>query len=160
MDANSQETETLQVNLIFWRNTIEKRIILPSVILLIAILISIGKYFYKSEQYKNWEPAPAVVTEVTVFETHRNSSSTHRIYYTFSVNNISYTGSESFSGKTDTYKAGDTHEIWFDPNDPNISSFNKPSAESAPVGPLIFGFILAFASYVYIGNTQKISKLY
>lgn len=137
----------------------KKRIILPIVILIVAVLIAIGKYYYKSEQYNNLTTAPAVVTEVEVFQFHRNSNTTHRIYYTFTVNNISYTGSESFSGRTDTYKAGDAHEIWFDPDDPHISYFNKPSAEHGKLSPLIFGFILAFASYVYIGNTQKISKL-
>lgn len=133
----------------------KKRLIIPGVILLIAALLSVGTYFYRLQQYKDWLAAPGVVTDVTASRSSNHGSRSHRIYYTYVVNGISYAGSELFSGRNSSFEAGDPHKIWFDPENPDVSSFNKPKPGLDPIAPLMIGVFLAIASYRAATEKEK-----
>lgn len=107
-----------------------------------------GIYFYRIHEYRDWTCAPATVVEVTLSHSIRRGGS-HRIYYTFTIGNERYAGSDVYSGRQTNFEAGDEKEIWYDPKDPNRTSFQKPRPGLDPLGPWIIGIPLAVVSYRY-----------
>lgn len=124
----------------------------PVIILFIAILLSFAIFYARTQQYKSWEPTPGVVTEIKLFSSHGGgkahlSSRSHRIYFAYSVAGQSYTGYSQYSGYDSESAAGDAVTVWYDPDCPSQSSFNKPTPGLDPIAPFILGLPLMIGSW-------------
>lgn len=124
----------------------------PLLILFIAILLSSAIYYARTEQYKSWQSTPGVVTEIKQFSSHGGGranlfSRTHRIYFAYTVAGKSYTGESQYSGYESESTVGDAATVWYDPDCPSRSSFNKPTPGLDPVAPFILAVPLMIASW-------------
>lgn len=126
-------------------NNLLKRLAAPLIILIIAGICSVGIYFFRTEQYKDWVPTDGVVVQIERFTGGRRSSSSHRIYFSYTVNGVDYVGSSLYSGYDTDVREGDVSEVWYDPDDPQMSSYNKPTPGLDPYGPFFLGIPLALS---------------
>ena len=115
----------------------KKRLINTVVLLLLAIIISVGLYFIKTEEYKNWQPIAGILIDTKQFYTRGGRS--YRLYYKYEVNGITYEGQELFSGNIpDSHYVGESVEVWYDPDMPSNSLYAKPGPGLWPYVPFIF----------------------
>nr|WP_317413277.1 DUF3592 domain-containing protein [uncultured Solibaculum sp.] len=122
-----------------------KKFIIPIVILIAACIASLGIYFARTQQYKDWVSASGVVLDIENY--HRKSSSSHRIYYSYSVDGTVYTGDSLYSGTHTDFKAGDETDVWYNPQNPAESSFHKPGPGLDPYAPFFIGVPLALGAF-------------
>lgn len=115
----------------------KKTWLLVNGVLLLALVCSVVIYFARTWQYQDWVSAPGVVTDLQHYSGHKRSSSSYRIYFSFDVNGKTYQGSNLYTGKDAQTAIGETREIWYNPKNPNQSSFHKPSPGLDPWAPWI-----------------------
>ena len=127
-------------------NNLLKRLAAPLIILIIAGICSVGIYFFRTEQYKDWVPTGGVVVQIERFTGGRRSSSSHRIYFSYTVNGVDYVGNSLYSGYDTDVREGDLSEVWYDPDDPQMSSYNKPTPGLDPYGSFFLGIPLALSA--------------
>lgn len=125
---------------------VSNRFLAPVIILLIAGLCSVAIYFLRTEQYKDWVSTDGVVVQIERFSGGRRSSSSHRIHFSYTVNGEEYVGSSLYGGyDTDVYE-GYACEVWYDPDEPQMSSFNKPTPGLDPYGPFFLAIPMAIGA--------------
>ena len=116
----------------------KKRLINTVVLLLLAIIISVGLYFIKTEEYKDWQPIAGILIDTKQFYKTRGGRS-YRLYYKYEVNGTTYEGQELFSGNIpDSHYVGESVEVWYDPDMPSNSLYAKPGPGLWPYVPFIF----------------------
>lgn len=86
------------------------RFVAPVVVLLLLVASSILIFQIRTEEYKDWTAVPGVVFKREWVRDFRV-----RIYYTYTVDGESYTGSEVYHRSNETAEAGDETLIWYDP---------------------------------------------
>ena len=119
----------------------KKRMIQTVGLLLLAIIISVGLYFIKKEEYKDWQPVAGVLTDMKQFYKSRGvgGGRSYRLYYTYEVDGITYEGQELFSGNIpDSHYIGEPIEVWYNPETPFKSLYAKPGPGLWPYIPFIF----------------------
>ena len=123
-----------------------KRLILPVAILLIACIASVGIYFARTEQYKDWVSTPGVIVDIEYYYRTKSNRS-HRIYFSYCVDSMDYTGETLYSGTSTEFAPGDSTDVWYNPNNPSESSFHKPGPGLDPYGPFFIGIPLALGAF-------------
>lgn len=132
----------------------KKRLVLPGCILFLSLLFSVGIYLYRTCQYSDWVSTPGIVVEVVSSKGVRRGS-THRIYFAFTVEGKGYVGNSIYGGRKSSFQPGENKQIWYDPKDPDHSSFQKPRPGLDPLGPWIAGIPLAVVSYRYRSGAKR-----
>lgn len=130
---------------------------IPIIIILITIIISVCIYFAKTEEYKNWKSTAGVILEIKKTNGsgrgRKRSSSSHRIYFSYVLNDKKYTANTSYRGTKTNFKAGDSVQVWYNPDNQAKASFSKPSPAFAPFTPFFIGF--PFAILFFRRNKNK-----
>ena len=119
----------------------KNRILKTIGILILTIIISVGLYFIKTEEYKDWQPIEGVLTDTKQFYKSRGigGGRSYRLYYTYEVNGEIYNGQELFSGNIpDSHYIGESVEVWYNPKTPFNSLYAKPGPGLWPYIPFIF----------------------
>lgn len=119
---------------------------IPLILLLAALISSVSIYAFRTEQYKDWKATPGIVLENRQYIS-RVSGRSHRIYYSYTIDGKTYTGSDSYHGFNSDFEEGDSTEVWYNPDDPSESSFHKPAPLIDPYVPLFLALPLALLSY-------------
>ena len=100
------------------------------IILAVAGVLALGVHFLRTRQYADWIPAEGVVTDVQFHRSYRKKSHryTYRIYYDYTVDGVTYSGVNTYSGKeSDTdAAAGKQVTVWYASDAPERSSYHKP----------------------------------
>ncbi len=122
-----------------------KRLLVPIAILAAACIASIGIYFARTEQYKDWVSTPGIILDIETYRSKRSSS--HRIYYSYSVDDMAYTGDSLYSGTHTDFSEGDETDVWYNPQNPSESSFHKPGPGLDPYAPFFIGIPLALGAF-------------
>ena len=78
----------------------------PILVLLLAAVGSALIHVTLTKQYENWVTAPGEITRVELYMGHRKlgSGKSQRIFYRYTVDGVTYEGSELFSGCTSLTK--------------------------------------------------------
>jgi len=137
----------------------KKRMIETVGLLLLAIIISVGLYFIKTEEYKDWQPVAGVLIDTKQFYKSRGvgSGRSYRLYYTYEVDGITYEGQELFSGNIpDSHHIGEPVEVWYSPDAPSKSLYAKPSPGLWPYIPFIF--FVPISLFVLSGGIARKSR--
>lgn len=119
----------------------KKRMIQTVGLLLLAIIISVGLYFIKTEEYKDWQPVAGVLIDTKQFYDSRGvgGGRSYRLYYTYEVDGITHEGQELFSGNIpNSHYIGEPAEVWYDPDVPSNPLYAKPGPGLWPYIPFIF----------------------
>lgn len=124
-----------------------KRLILPIAILLIACIASVGIYFARTEQYKDWVSTPGVIVDIENYRGSRKRNDSHRIYFSYRVDGVDYTGDTLYSGTSTDFSPGGSTDVWYNPENPSESSFHKPGPGLDPYGPFFIGIPLALGAF-------------
>ena len=131
---------------------IKKRLhIYLTLIILIAMIISSAAiYRARTVQYSDWRPISGYVVQV------RDARHFQvRITYAYMVKGVEYGGSELFHDDPD-YElppAGSSVTVWYDPDNPERSSFYKPEPLLDPYAPFFIGIPLCVG--VYLAGTRR-----
>ena len=137
----------------------KKRMIETVGLLLLAIIISVGLYFIKTEEYKDWQPVAGVLIDTKQFYKSRGvgSGRSYRLYYTYEVDGITYEGQELCSGNIpDSHYIGEPVEVWYSPDAPSKSLYAKPSPGLWPFIPFIF--FVPISLFVLSGGIARKSR--
>ena len=114
-------------------------------ILAVAGVLAIGVHILRTRQYQDWLPAEGVVTDVQFHRSYRKKSSryTYQIYYEYTVDGVTYSGVNAYSGReSDTdAAAGKQVTVWYDPDAPDKSSYHKPGTGLDFLLPIFIAFI-------------------
>ena len=114
-------------------------------ILAVAGVLAIGVHILRTRQYQDWLPAEGVVTDVQFHRSYRKKSSryTYQIYYEYTVDGVTYSGVNAYSGReSDTdAAAGKQVTVWYDPDAPDKSSYHKPGTGIDFLIPIFIAFI-------------------
>ena len=114
-------------------------------ILVVAGVLAFGVHILRTNQYKDWLPAEGVVTDVQFHRSYRKKSrrDTYQIYYEYTVDGVTYTGVNAYSGReSDTdAAAGKQVTVWYDPDAPDKSSYHKPGTGIDFLIPIFIAFI-------------------
>ena len=122
----------------------------PILVLLLAAVGSALIHVTLTKQYENWVTAPGEVTRIELLMGHskHGSGKSQRIYYRYTVDGVSYEGSELFSGWDADCAEGDSAQIWYDPESPALSCYAKPGPGVAQFVPFIFAIPLEAALFL------------
>ena len=116
-------------------------------ILAIAAVLAFGVHILRTNQYKDWLPVEGAVTDVQFHRSHnsrrRSYDYTYQIFYEYTVNGVTYSGVNAYSGKeSDTDAApGKRVTVWYDPDAPEKSSYHKPGTGLDFLIPIFIAFI-------------------
>ena len=114
-------------------------------ILAVAGILAVGVRILRTRQYQDWLPAEGVVTDVQFHRSYRKKSSryTYQIYYEYTVDGVTYSGVNAYSGReSDTdAAAGKQVTVWYDPDAPDKSSYHKPGTGIDFLIPIFIAFI-------------------
>ena len=107
--------------------------------LLIAMLVTVlvvavsmtAIYTVRRIQREDWKTAPGSVTRRFYYSYNFKT----QVDYTYYVNGKKYSGKEILVRRTTDVQSGDAVEIWYDPDNPEQSSFTKPDPHynAAPI---------------------------
>ncbi len=117
------------------------------IVLAIAAILSTGMLLIKSEEYRDWQPADGIVTNL---RQHTNlgigSGRSCLVDYLYEANGVTYTGFDSFRGNIpDGWYIGMPAEVWYNPDYPSHSMFYKPEADLWILAPFCLAVpVLAF----------------
>ena len=125
----------------------KKKLLLPLMIFLIALLFSVVQYIEKEAEFAQWKSASGLVQTIDFSHRKKAGKSSHTITYSYEVENITYEGSNTYSGRSSDYISGDVTEIWYDPDEPSHSSFHRPNSLSYSLTPLFMGGAAALLIY-------------
>ena len=123
------------------------RFVAPVVVLLLLVASSILIFQIRTEEYKDWTAVPGVVFKREWVRNFRV-----RIYYTYTVDGESYTGSELYHRSNGTAEAGDETLIWYDPENPAHSSYHKPGPGLDPYGVY---FLMAPLAVAWLAENRR-----
>ncbi len=121
----------------------------PLVVLIIAALLSLFFYIYRTERFRDWQSTVGIITDYKVTKSHSRrggTTTTHSFHYTYTVDNVTYTGTDSFGGVSKEYHIGDDTEVWYDPQNHADSAMGKPGPELYVYAPLFLAAPLALAA--------------
>lgn len=104
-------------------------------ILLLALICSVVIYFARTWQYHDWVSTPGVVTGIQHYSGSKHNNASHRIYFSFSVDGKIYQGNSLYAGISTDVTEGEQTEVWYNPENPNQSSFSQPNPGLDPYGP-------------------------
>ena len=114
-------------------------------ILAVAGMLAFGVHILRTKQYQDWLPAAGVITDVQFHRSYRKKSrrDTYQIYYEYSVDGVTYSGVNAYSGReSDTdAAAGNRVTVWYDPDAPDRSSYHKPGTGIDFLIPIFIAFI-------------------
>ena len=114
-------------------------------ILVVAGVLAFGVHILRTRQYQDWLPAEGVITDVQFHRSYRKKSrrDTYQIYYEYTVDGVTYTGVNAYSGReSDTdAAAGKQVTVWYDPDAPDKSSYHKPGTGIDFLIPIFIAFI-------------------
>ena len=114
-------------------------------ILAVAGMLAFGVHILRTRQYQDWLPAEGVITDVQFHRSYRKKSrrDTYQIYYEYTVDGVTYTGVNAYSGRdSDTdAAAGKQVTVWYDPDAPDKSSYHKPGTGIDFLIPIFIAFI-------------------
>ena len=127
------------------------------ILIIVAAALSISLKIIKTQEYSDWLPTYAVITD---WKKSMSKNPGYNLYFEYNVNGTQYSGRDSFSGSAPHDKVGDTVTVWYDPDDITrvIRSDTKPDAGLWTYAP----FILAAPICIYIisgGNKRNSKKL-
>lgn len=123
-------------------------IIAAAIVIALAVFLSIGIRYARTAQYKDYVSTQGVITRIDMRYSSGNSSDgNHTIYFTYTVDGTEYSGANSYSGKNTDFYEGQTVEVWYDPDNPEESSFHKPGPGLDPYVPLFFCIPVAGVAY-------------
>ncbi len=125
----------------------KRRIWLPILVLLVALLISIAVHVEKRAELEQWLSTAAQVETVDVSKRKKAGKSSHTISYVYEVEGVLYHGANTYSGRNSEFSAGDVTEIWYDPAAPQNSSFHKPDPLLHSLVPISLGAVVAVVLY-------------
>ena len=134
----------------------KNRMLKTVALLILTIMISVGLYFIKTDEYKDWQPVAGVLTDAQQFYKSRGvgSGRSYRLYYTYEVNGIIYEGQELFSGNVpDSHYIGEPVEVWYNPEVPSKSFYAKPGPGLWPYIPFIF--FVPISLFVLSGGSAR-----
>jgi hypothetical protein len=139
----------------------KKQIGIVAAMLTLICLTSAAIYFYRTKQYQNWRPADGVILEIQNYYNSRSrgSNHSHRIYYSYMVEERIYSGSSLYSGKDEgNFQTGESVEVWYNPEQESESSFHKPSPGLDPYAPFFLGIPLTAVVLRLAGPANKTSR--
>ena len=114
-------------------------------ILAVAGVLAFGVHILRTRQYQDWLPVEGVVTDIQFHRSYRKKSSryTYEIYYEYTVDGVTYSGVNAYSGReSDTdAAAGKQVTVWYDPDAPDKSSYHKPGTGIDFLIPIFIAFI-------------------
>ena len=114
-------------------------------ILAVAGILAVGVHVLRTRHYQDWLPAEGVITDVQFHRSYRKKSrrDTYQIYYEYTVDGVTYTGVNAYSGReSDTdAAAGKQVTVWYDPDAPDKSSYHKPGTGIDFLIPIFIAFI-------------------
>lgn len=97
--------------------------LVPVLILLAAFITAQFIFIIRTEQFKDWISTPAVVLQEEDLIDFKI-----RIYYSYTVNGKSYSGSDIYEKSNRNHaEIGSEITIWYAPDDASKSSFYKPN---------------------------------
>ena len=128
-------------------STVKKHIWLPLLVLLFSLLCSAVLHIQKQAEYESWVSTNAQVEAVDHSTRKKASKRYYTISYTYEAEGTTYYGSNTYSGSNSSFSAGDHTEIWYDPAEPQTSSFHQPNPLSNSLVPLTLGVGAAFVLY-------------
>ena len=99
-------------------------------VLAVAGVLALGIHILRTNQYQHWLPAEGMVTDVQFHSSHRarRKSYTYEIFYEYTVGQMTYSGVNVYSGRESDTDAtpGKAVKVWYDPENPEQSSYHKP----------------------------------
>ena len=114
-------------------------------ILAVAGILAVGVHVLRTRQYQGWLPVEGVVTDIQFHRSYRKKyrRDTYQIYYEYTVDGVTYTGVNAYSGReSDTdAAAGKQVTVWYDPDAPDKSSYHKPGTGIDFLIPIFIAFI-------------------
>ncbi len=128
-----------------WRVKLPKKFLVPLCILLLAAIIGGIWYFAGTEKYEDWQPTEAVVTDIEPYSKRKGGSS-HRYFYEYSVDGVTYSGSELFTTKEIFYNIGDIIQVWYDPDEASRSAMTT-NVDLNFIGPFFLAIPLMLGAY-------------
>lgn len=120
---------------------------LPLLILLLSLLCSMALYVEKEAEFSKWLSTSGQVESVVFHKRKKASKSSYTISYSYEVENVLYHGANTYNGRSSDFSAGAVTEIWYDPADPQNSSFHRPNTLSHNLTPLALGAVAAVLIY-------------
>ena len=124
----------------------KKRILRSVSVLIIAFILTLALYIQQTNKYKDWVSTQGVLYNFEeVHSRYRKSSSTsYRLYYTYEVDGIEYTGADSYPGNLpDHYYIGEKVNVMYDKNKPSDSLHERPRTELITRLPIIWSVPIA-----------------
>lgn len=114
-------------------------------ILLIACAISAGLQIGLTAKYDDWLSADGVITDIEFHRSRmrRGSRYSYEIYYEYTVDGVSYSGVNAYSGRETERYVGEAVTVWYDPDHHDDASFHPPGPGLWPTVPFILGISLA-----------------
>lgn len=131
-----------------------KALIAAALVIILAVVLSVGIYFVRTAQYNDYVSAPGVITQIDIRQGSGKSSGNHTIYFTYTVDETEYSGASSYSGSSTDRIEGETVEVWYDPDNPGESSFHKPVPGLDPIVPLFFCIPVAGVVYRIVSGRK------
>lgn len=124
-----------------------KRIIRSISVLLIAFSISATLHFQQVNKYKDWSVTQGKlynIEQVHSKYSHSSSSISYRLYYTYKVDDIEYTGVDSYSGQIpEQYHIGKIVKVMYDTNNPIASLHERPKTSLITRIPILWSLPIA-----------------
>lgn len=112
-------------------NPVRFKFLLLALILLVTFISSQLIKAARTEQYKDWAPAPGSFLKQERLKDFRT-----RVYYAYTVNGKDYRGSKIYHSSTSSWPdAGAAVAVWYDPEAPARSSYHKPGPGLDPYAP-------------------------
>ncbi len=144
------------------------RLICIIAVLILAVISSFVINIVRGNYYDTFVSTEGKVTDIEFlnnypekyarvhYRMNKMSRATHRIYYSFTVDEKPYGRSETFYKKDypSKYRVGDVIEVWYDPQYPNNSFTYKPS----PGLDVFVPYFICAPILVFIANAGRNKK--
>ena len=129
-------------------------IIYPVIILLLAAICSAVIYCVKTAKYEDWQTAEAVVVQRDALRKH-----SHRVCFTYTVDGVQYSGSEVWNDTADRNPVGSVTTVWYDPEQPSLVRYGKPSPGFDACAPFFLAVPLSIGVFLYNRRGERAVRL-